>query len=131
MKPEYKSAIPYVLGAIFLGLCIWLYVANRSLRQANREEKQLREASEKREKRISHSMDSLLVSVSERDRADSVRAIRDSIREERHLTLSKKLKALNNSNIIELHEDYTTIKSLPVYDFLYLLTGYIDSAEAK
>lgn len=122
MRRDYYYIIG--IGAIFIGLIIWLYVANRSLRQDNREEKAIREKSAQREKRLSSSLDSLMISISQRDKEDSIRAIRDS-------TLTVKLKALENSNIVTINENHSIIKPMPVNEFLVLVTGYIDSAEGK
>lgn len=119
MKRDY---IYIGIAAIFLGLIIWLYVANRSLRQDNREQKAIRKQSEQREKRLNASLDSLMISISERDKEDSARSIRDSV-------LVSKLKALENSNIVTINENYSIIKPMPVNEFLVLVTGFIDSVQ--
>lgn len=112
--------------AVIIGLLIvsiFIINSNCGLRHELNDEKILRGLIEKREKRKEVSFDSLILSVSERDKSDSIRAIRDS-------ALTAKLTALENS-IITIHENYTTIAALPVNEFLELLTGYIDSAEGK
>lgn len=121
-----KLAFSFLIGfTIAFGVTtIFLIAGNADLRRENRAERKLRELSEQREKLLMISYDSLMLSVRQRDREDSVRAIRDS-------ALSAKLIELNKSKIVTIREGYTTINSLPFNEFLRLFTGYIDSAATK
>lgn len=112
-----------LLVAVVIGGGIWLFALNSGLRSDRRQERQAREESEKREQRAQHSFDSLMLSVAARDKEDSLREIRDSL-------FQVKISDLNKT-IITLSENRSTISTLPVNEFLELVTGYIDSAAAK
>lgn len=102
---------------------IFLISANADLRRENREDKRLREESVLRENIAILKFDSLMLSVEKRDKEDSLRAIRDS-------QFVAKISDLNKT-ITTLSANRSTISTLPVNEFLDLVTGYIDSAAAK
>lgn len=110
----YIAIILLALGAGVFGT-IKYGKENRKLR---REMKQ----SEQREKRAMASFDSLMTSVSQRDKEDSVRAIKDSVLSARLTDYSKRIATLNETR---------NIHTLPANEFLSLFSGYIDSAAAR